>query len=132
MVQAAGNAHRCVLSCYCTLKSVLNKYVVVHYSRNELSALYENNSNNMSLSPYITYLDIIILYFIANLSVVMTWLHRLSFQAVLNAPVSVDSFFLISGLLSSYLLLTDFSHRHIGLLDFIKTTPLIWLHRYLR
>jgi len=52
---------------------------------------------------------------------------RFEFQAVLNAFVSVDSFFLMSGCLVSYLMLKDLDKTN-GRINF----PLLYLHRYLR
>eukprot|EP00794_Sanderia_malayensis_P019239 gene19239-21167_t len=61
--------------------------------------------------------------------------HRLSFQAIANAYFSVDTFFLLSGLLVSYLCLRRFDNyfgstfmRYFGL----KFLPQYYLHRFLR
>ena len=54
-------------------------------------------------------------------------LNRFEFQVVINAFVSVDSFFLMSGCLVSYLMLKDLDKTK-GRISF----PLLYLHRYLR
>ncbi|XP_067940094.1 nose resistant to fluoxetine protein 6-like [Watersipora subatra] len=64
--------------------------------------------------------------------VVINWVSEFLFQAITNATVSVDTFFMISGLLTAYLMLKDFHRRQIGGLDFLKTVPVLYLHRYLR
>ena len=71
-------------------------------------------------------------YVTANLSVLLEWFSRFTFQAIMNATVSVDTFFTMSGLLTAYLMLKDFTHRQIGVKDFFKTVPVLYLHRYLR
>ncbi|XP_066933870.1 nose resistant to fluoxetine protein 6-like [Clytia hemisphaerica] len=54
------------------------------------------------------------------------WLKRFSFQAIGNAPVSVDSFFVLSGLLVGYLSFKRFeTHGKLPLLRY-------YLHRYIR
>jgi len=69
---------------------------------------------------------------LATPSVILSWLDDFSFQVILNATVSVDSFFLVSGLLTSLLTLKEFSRRNIGLKDFLFTVPIMYLHRYIR
>ena len=71
-------------------------------------------------------------YVTASLSVIITWTQRFTFQAIIQAPLAVDSFFLLSGLLTAYLMLKDFTNRQIGVKDFLKTVPVLYLHRYLR
>eukprot|EP00795_Rhopilema_esculentum_P001639 gene1639-16106_t len=61
--------------------------------------------------------------------------HRLSFEAVANAYVSVDTFFLLSGLLVSYLCLKRFDkYDGSSFLRYFskKFMPQYYLHRFLR
>jgi len=57
---------------------------------------------------------------------------RWTFQAIVQTSVSVDSFFMLSGLLCVYLFLKDFEKRNVGLCCFLKEVPMQYLHRYLR
>jgi len=54
--------------------------------------------------------------------------HKFSFLAINNAYVSVDSFFVLSGCLVSYLTLKKFGKNGMRLLDILKS----YLHRYVR
>lgn len=58
-------------------------------------------------------------------------LKRRSYQAILNAFVSVDSFFLLSGLLVSYLLLKEL-RRNEGNIKWLQFIPKFYFHRYWR
>ncbi|KAF6037766.1 hypothetical protein EB796_003922 [Bugula neritina] len=62
----------------------------------------------------------------------MTLYKRFASEVIMNATVSVDTFFVLSGLLVSYLFLKDFHKRKARLVDFAKGLPLMYLHRYLR
>ena len=67
---------------------------------------------------------------ISNLTYVLTHLpQRFSFQAIINAYFSVDSFFFLSGVLVSYLTLREMERRK-GWLRFPVIT--YYIHRYLR
>ena len=61
-----------------------------------------------------------------------TWIYRLSFQAVVNASVSVDTFFVLSGLLAAYVFLRDFEKRNTTLRQFLRDLPKLFAHRYIR
>lgn len=58
-------------------------------------------------------------------------LKRRSYQAILNAFVSVDSFFLLSGLLVSYLLLKEL-RRNEGNIKWLPFIAKFYFHRYWR
>ncbi|XP_065931141.1 nose resistant to fluoxetine protein 6 [Magallana gigas] len=58
-------------------------------------------------------------------------LKRRSYQAILNAFVSVDSFFLLSGLLVSYLLLKELRRKE-GNIKWLQFIPKFYFHRYWR
>lgn len=53
-----------------------------------------------------------------------------SFQVILNAQFSVDTFFLLSGLLATYLFLREVSRKH-GVLS-ARDWILVYAHRYIR
>ena len=55
-------------------------------------------------------------------------IHRFSFLPVNNAYVSVDTFFLLSGLLVSYLTLKRIDKKGMGLMDIM----MFYVHRYIR
>ncbi|XP_057290815.1 O-acyltransferase like protein-like [Hydractinia symbiolongicarpus] len=59
-------------------------------------------------------------------SIFATWLPRFTMQTLLNAPVSVDSFFFLSGLLVGYLSMKRFELK--GNLPLLR----YYLHRYIR
>ena len=61
-----------------------------------------------------------------------TWIYSLSFQAVVNASVAVDTFFVLSGLLAAYVFLRDFEKRNTTLRQFLKGLPKLFSHRYIR
>ena len=56
---------------------------------------------------------------------------RFTFQAILNGFFSVDSFFFLSGLLTSYLTLRQLS-RCRGTLSYVKVLVMYYVHRILR
>ena len=64
---------------------------------------------------------------LSNMISFFSFYDRFEFQAVINAFVSVDTFFLMSGCLVSYLMLKDLDKTK-GRINF----PLLYLHRYLR
>ena len=63
-----------------------------------------------------------------NMLNVYKLLHRFSFLVLDNAFVSVDSFFLLSGLLVSYLTLRRLDKKGMGISDIM----MLYLHRYIR
>ena len=63
-----------------------------------------------------------------NLLNVLNVIHRFSFLPVNNAYVSVDTFFLLSGLLVSYLTLKRIDKKGMGLMDIM----MFYVHRYIR
>ena len=63
---------------------------------------------------------------------VYKWSQRWTFMAINNATVSVDSFFVLSGLLTSYLFVKELNKKHMGVVRFLTTVPVMWLHRYIR
>ena len=67
-----------------------------------------------------------------NPTYLFTWIYRLSFQAVANASVAVDTFFVLSGLLAAYVFLKDFEKRNTTLRQFLKGLPKLFSHRYIR
>ena len=71
--------------------------------------------------------------FTATPAVIQEWMKRFTFMGVLNAPFAVDSFFLISAILATYLMLKRFSKQNpSGVTDVLKVAPIIYLHRYIR
>jgi len=64
--------------------------------------------------------------------VVGGWLKRWTFQVIMNATVSVDSFFVLSALLTSYLFLKQLEKKKTTPVKFFITVPIMYLHRYLR
>ncbi|KAF6020538.1 hypothetical protein EB796_021152 [Bugula neritina] len=69
---------------------------------------------------------------IGNFMVVGGWLKRWTFQVIMNATVSVDSFFVLSALLTSYLFLKQLEKKKTTPVKFFITVPIMYLHRYLR
>ena len=63
-----------------------------------------------------------------NIITAMKVTQRFSFQAVANAYVSVDSFFLLSGLLVGYLTFKKLGDKTMK----IKHIPMMYVHRYIR
>mgnify|MGYP001795171562 CR=1 FL=1 len=59
-------------------------------------------------------------------------LERWTLQPILNASVSVDSFFVLSGFLVAFLFMKDFSRRDIKLKGLLKGVPMIYIQRYFR
>ncbi|XP_067940877.1 nose resistant to fluoxetine protein 6-like isoform X2 [Watersipora subatra] len=55
-----------------------------------------------------------------------------STQAIFSATLSVDTFFVLSGLLVAYLFLRDFHRRQVQPIGFLQALPVIYLHRYVR
>lgn len=74
----------------------------------------------------------IIIYFPDNTIWLGTVMKNFATQALYSAPFSVDTFFVLSGLLVSYLFLRDFHKRQIGPVGLLKALPVIYLHRYVR
>ena len=71
--------------------------------------------------------------FAATPAVIQEWMKRFTFMGVLNAPFAVDSFFLISAILATYLMLKRFTKQNLsGVTDVLKMAPIIYLHRYIR
>jgi len=62
-------------------------------------------------------------------SILGDWVKRFSFAIVSNATFSVDSFFLLSGLLTSYLFMKEASKRNVLSIKFLLK---YYLHRYIR
>jgi len=50
----------------------------------------------------------------------------------MNATVSVDSFFVLSGVLCVYLFLKNFEKTEPTVGKFLKSVPVMYLHRYIR
>ena len=67
-----------------------------------------------------------------NIITIFAWTKRWSFMVITNATVSVDSFFVLSGLLTCYLFLKELDKKHMGVVRFLTTVPVMWLHRYIR
>ena len=67
-----------------------------------------------------------------NIITIFAWTKRWSFMVITNATVSVDSFFVLSGLLTCYLFLKELDKKHMGVVRFLTTVPIMWLHRYIR
>ena len=73
-----------------------------------------------------------VVYLTENILYIGDLLERWTFQPIMNATVSVDSFFVLSGFLVAYLFMKDFTKRDVQLKGFLKAVPMIYLHRYLR
>ena len=57
---------------------------------------------------------------------------RWTFQPILQSTVSVDSFYMISGLLCCYLFLKDYAKTKLRVKGFLSSVPILYLHRYIR
>lgn len=99
---------------------------------NSTYLLTVNTSCLLSISANPTYLLCCFLFISANPTYLFTWLYNSAFQAVINASVSVDTFFILSGLLAAYVFLKDFEKRQTSLKKFFKGLPKLFLHRYIR
>ena len=75
---------------------------------------------------------IAVVYSTENTLYVGDLVERWTFQPILNATVSVDSFFVLSGFLVAFLFMKDFSRRDIKLKGFLKGVPMIYIQRYFR
>ena len=74
----------------------------------------------------------LLIVFLANLMTIISWLKRWTFGVIINATVSVDSFFVLSAFLTTYLFLRDMEKRKPGIIKFLISVPIMYLHRYLR
>ena len=63
-----------------------------------------------------------------NIKKALEVIQRFSFMPIANAFVSVDSFFLLSGLLAGYLTFKKLGDKMMS----FRTIPLMYLHRYIR
>lgn len=63
-----------------------------------------------------------------NLLNMVSIIHRFTFMPISNAYVSVDTFFLLSGVLVGYLTLKRIDKQRMGLMDI----PMYYFHRYVR
>ena len=53
-------------------------------------------------------------------------------KAITQGNLSVDSFFVLSGVLVGYLFLKDFERRKMQFKGLLKAIPLIYIQRYIR
>lgn len=67
-----------------------------------------------------------------NILTIFSWTKGWAFMVVTNATVSVDSFFVLSGILTSYLFIKELDKKKMGIFRFLTSVPIMWLHRYVR
>lgn len=66
------------------------------------------------------------------MATVFPWVKGFAFQVIFNATVSVDTFFVLSGILSAYLLFKNLAKGSQNPASFFKSVPIMYLHRYIR
>jgi len=68
----------------------------------------------------------------ANPLIILSWSKYWTCQLVLNGQLSVDSFFVLSAVLTSYLLLVQLEKGKTTFRKFFISVPVMYLHRYIR
>jgi len=77
-------------------------------------------------------MNVIELTFLVNPLTLFAWMKTWSFQVLVNGTVSVDSFFVLSAVLTSYLLLVQLEKGKTISRKFFISVPVMYLHRYIR
>ena len=102
------------------------------------SVLLNGNENAVTLFSLhgclnnVPFLSCSLILLVANPLAITSWFKRWTFCVLSNATVSVDSFFVLSGLLTTYLFLKELDRKKSGPVQFLITVPVMYLHRYIR